>query len=686
MNKLTVIPILLLAITVSLTTLVGNIYAEELQTLQLEIKYTNGDRIDAYQTNYKIYQDDKKTPFLEKTLERNPETIELPKNHRYKVEVYVNGMYSEVGYSTLQNKSQKLDISIPLPGGLKFKVFFNDGETPIRDAKLIIKSNNGEIQRIGNTNDKGETMRYWLQSTSIPQDHYVAEVYFGDFMLTSVSNIKLQQGISQDQKIIVPIPEIVEELITFRLFDTNSNKLMKKDGNFSILLVDQNNLKTIGHMTGPKGEIYFSSLPSGIYSASVLNGGIKDPLWPETSVLISGKQNNFDLFQTNPIQPEIPEIIEPTKETTPLISNITETDSFFEPVVYKEAEKNFSLSCNCVAFRLDGLQDYWLNNVQWDLIDYFMDRELPLTTGVIIDSFGEDSFLYEKTKKGINSGILEIANHGLDSTPFTIYDKTKQFELLKESSEKINEKLNVQTTVFIPPENRFNEDTKEVLKEIGFTHISASEFSDEGPYPLKDQPLFRFPALATTGEYVPSQNRILGISYEETFSDISKSIDAHGFAVVTIHPQEFSIFRGGEYSNEVNPQQIQELSLLIQKIQDNDIKVVHLGKIDQKIMVIYPDPPQNLSGDFIVPSWIKNNAGWWRDGYIDDDSFILSIQFLINENILSVPTSTQETEISEIPSWIKENAGWWAEGKISDNDFIYGVDYLVKHGIIIIEV
>ena len=28
-----------------------------------------------------------------------------------------------------------------------------------------------------------------------------------------------------------------------------------------------------------------------------------------------------------------------------------------------------------------------------------------------------------------------------------------------------------------------------------------------------------------------------------------------------------------------------------------------------------------------VPSWIKNNAGWWAEGTIDDDSFVQGIQF-----------------------------------------------------------
>ena len=38
----------------------------------------------------------------------------------------------------------------------------------------------------------------------------------------------------------------------------------------------------------------------------------------------------------------------------------------------------------------------------------------------------------------------------------------------------------------------------------------------------------------------------------------------------------------------------------------------------------------------IVPDWVKNNAGWWAEGAIDDDSFIQGAQFLIQKGILQI--------------------------------------------------
>jgi len=83
-----------------------------------------------------------------------------------------------------------------------------------------------------------------------------------------------------------------------------------------------------------------------------------------------------------------------------------------------------------------------------------------------------------------------------------------------------------------------------------------------------------------------------------------------------------------------------------------------------------------------IPSWIKNNAGWWADGVIDDNSFVSGIEWLVSNDIIEVPTTTiSGTTESAIPSWIKNTAGWWADNQISDDDFINAIQHLIKVGI-----
>ena len=65
---------------------------------------------------------------------------------------------------------------------------------------------------------------------------------------------------------------------------------------------------------------------------------------------------------------------------------------------------------------------------------------------------------------------------------------------------------------------------------------------------------------------------------------------------------------------------------------------------------------------------LKNNL------YVFSGIFLVSMMF--------VPSiSAQEVAI---PDWIKNNAGWWADGQIDDSAFVSGIQYLIKVGIIVI--
>ena len=92
--------------------------------------------------------------------------------------------------------------------------------------------------------------------------------------------------------------------------------------------------------------------------------------------------------------------------------------------------------------------------------------------------------------------------------------------------------------------------------------------------------------------------------------------------------------------------------------------------------------PTQLPVDTAIPAWIKNNAGWWADGQIDDGSFVSGIQWLISNNIMTIPPTEQGTGSDDaIPAWIKNNAGWWADEQIDDASFISGIQWLISNGI-----
>ena len=49
-----------------------------------------------------------------------------------------------------------------------------------------------------------------------------------------------------------------------------------------------------------------------------------------------------------------------------------------------------------------------------------------------------------------------------------------------------------------------------------------------------------------------------------------------------------------------------------------------------------PPTEQGVGSDNVIPDWIKNNAGWWADGQIDDSAFVSGIQYLIKVGIIVI--------------------------------------------------
>lgn len=46
------------------------------------------------------------------------------------------------------------------------------------------------------------------------------------------------------------------------------------------------------------------------------------------------------------------------------------------------------------------------------------------------------------------------------------------------------------------------------------------------------------------------------------------------------------------------------------------------------------------------------------------------------------PTNPCELIVSEIPTWVKNNAKWWSDGQIDDDSFVNAIKYLIESGII----
>ncbi|SRR5579885_1533110 len=86
-----------------------------------------------------------------------------------------------------------------------------------------------------------------------------------------------------------------------------------------------------------------------------------------------------------------------------------------------------------------------------------------------------------------------------------------------------------------------------------------------------------------------------------------------------------------------------------------------------------------------IPAWVKNNAKFWYDGSIDDSTFASGIQYLIQQGIIKIPPTQSSDQVSQnvkIPAWVKNNAGFWSKGQIDDSTFVNGIQWLITNGII----
>ena len=87
--------------------------------------------------------------------------------------------------------------------------------------------------------------------------------------------------------------------------------------------------------------------------------------------------------------------------------------------------------------------------------------------------------------------------------------------------------------------------------------------------------------------------------------------------------------------------------------------------------------------EFVIPAWVKDIAKFWYQGSIDDDTFIGTLKYLIQHEILILPDEeAARSAESEIPAWVKNTAGWWADNKIDDEAFVNALQYLIKVGLI----
>jgi len=88
---------------------------------------------------------------------------------------------------------------------------------------------------------------------------------------------------------------------------------------------------------------------------------------------------------------------------------------------------------------------------------------------------------------------------------------------------------------------------------------------------------------------------------------------------------------------------------------------------------------QNMTNE-TMPIWIKQVAGQWSSGNVQDEYFYSAIDYLMKHNIIS--SNDEKIDISTVPHWLQKSAHLWFTGEIDDNTFVNSIQYMISSGII----
>ncbi|MFQ5440042.1 MAG: immunoglobulin-like domain-containing protein, partial [Nitrosopumilaceae archaeon] len=228
--------------------------------------------------------------------------------------------------------------------------------------------------------------------------------------------------------------------------------------------------------------------------------------------------------------------------------------------------------CDCVVFRLDDLQDFWLPDVQVTVMDQFVQRNQYLSVGPIVSIFGGDPTVVDFAVDGFNSGLFEVFVHGWTHVDHTGLDLATQTSTLQSSQDKLTLIFGSPVLVFIPPYNAFNADTLTALDSGGYEIISAAEYTDSYPYFVADGSsnitdslgLYHLPESIGFVQY--GGGGPIRIPPDQVLAAIDSSVASKGYAVVTIHSQEFAEKQGGVEINSIDQNYIDDLNEVLDGI------------------------------------------------------------------------------------------------------------------------
>ena len=250
--------------------------------------------------------------------------------------------------------------------------------------------------------------------------------------------------------------------------------------------------------------------------------------------------------------------------------------------------------CNCVVIRMDDVQDYWLNSVQVALINLFESKNQSASLGLIMHYVGNDSKIVNKINQALTTHLFELDLHGWDHVNYTKMTENQQKTSLDKANSKMQNLFKTKSIVFIPPLDAFNNDSLKAMNSLGLRIISSGA-EEENSF-NQNRSIFSVDNNNSSNNATKTKSTTMiyhlpstiffkdfknGVWVKTPFGDImgnvTRNVKMHGYAVIVIHPQDFSQLNPAKrnvFINSIDQSQMADLSRIIDMLIAKGIHIV----------------------------------------------------------------------------------------------------------------
>jgi peptidoglycan/xylan/chitin deacetylase (PgdA/CDA1 family) len=185
--------------------------------------------------------------------------------------------------------------------------------------------------------------------------------------------------------------------------------------------------------------------------------------------------------------------------------------------------------------------------------------------------------------------------HGWNHIDYTNLTSKEQRKTLSDANGKLDTIFGTKSNVFIPPENKFNNETLKAMVQLGISVLSSeiwsennynggkSIFSANNTTKIQDNKTLTQKQIYHIPETISFKSYEGGKSIKNLLNNIignvTNNIYKYGYAVITLHPQDFVKLENGTPVNVVDENEIKDLSGLIDRLLSQNISITSFSKL-----------------------------------------------------------------------------------------------------------